>query len=334
MQRYEEEDWFSLLGQQESSRLEFKSARIFEKKKKAIQELSQETSAFANSEGGVILIGMEERKDGKTRVADKIIGLDPHEIASEWLQQVLESNISPFLPGIRVFPVRFSGNNAGKVGFSILIPRGTNAYQANDMKYYGRSEYEKKALRDHEIRLRMMKGRLAQAAVIIGQVEYITSKAHNENLRKRKKDTIVRGGIWRSEEKEVDYDKCSLQLEVLNTSDITLSDFILELHLHSPFSTQWEHSRFRFGQPRKVIKTGSYETTEPPAAVFPRDRSPFPTEKLELCISGGEDFFSHESHLSWIIFLDNAPPCSGKFDLKQTLRKKLNQSEQINPADG
>jgi len=113
MQRYEkEEDWFALLGQQESFRLEFKSARIFEKKEKAVLDLSKEISAFANSEGGVILIGMNERKEGKIRVADKIIGLDPDEIAPESLQQILESNLSPLLPGIRVVRVCLSGENS------------------------------------------------------------------------------------------------------------------------------------------------------------------------------------------------------------------------------
>ncbi|HAG51655.1 MAG TPA: hypothetical protein DHU69_02565 [Deltaproteobacteria bacterium] len=329
MQRYEKEDaWLALLGQQESSRLEFKSARIFEKKEKAVHELSQETSAFANSEGGVILIGMEERKEGKTRVADKIMGIDQNEIPPEWLQQVLESNLSPFLPGIRVFPVCFSGHNSGKVGYSILIPQGTTAYQANDMKYYGRSEYEKKALPDHEIRLRMMKGRITQASVVIGESQYITSKEHNETLRRRKKKAIDSGRIWRSDEKEIDHDTCLIKLEVYNTSDVTIADFILELRLKSPFSTQRENRRrFRFVEHTEIIKGDLREKAMSREVIFPRDRVPFPNETLELRIPAGQDFFSHESYLTWTVFLDNAPPCRGEFDLREVLKQELNKAE-------
>lgn len=335
MQRYEKEDqWLALLGQQESFRLEFKSARIFEKKEKAVQELSQEASAFANSEGGVILIGMEERKEGKTRVADKIIGIDPNEITPEWLQQVLESNLSPFLPGIRVFRVCFSGNNSGKVGYSILIPQGTTAYQANDMKYYGRSEYEKKALPDHEIRLRMMKGQIAQASVAIGEAKYITYKEHNETLKKRKKEAFDRGRIWRGDEKEIDYDTCLIKLKVYNSSDVTISDFILELRLKSPFSTWGEdRRRFRFAKPTVIIKYDLRETAMTREVIFPRDSFPFPNETLELRIPAGEDFFSHESYLTWAVFLDNAPPCRGEFDLREVLRQELNKAEQVSQAD-
>jgi hypothetical protein len=332
MQRYEtEEDWLRLLGQQESYRVEFKSARILEKKEKAAGELSQEASAFANSEGGLILIGLEERRDGKRRVAGRIAGLDPDEIAPEQLQQILESNLNPFLPGIRIFRVCFSGDNAGKVGYSILIPQGTTAYQASDMKYYGRSEYEKKALPDHEIRLRMMKGRVAQAAVVIGEVSYTTSAEHNEELRKRREATIARKRLWRGDGKEIDYDKCSIILGVYNTSDVTISDFVLELNLVTPFST-WSENRRRFRFPEPTITTrGDVQQVMPRDLFFPGDRMPFPNETIELCIPAGQDLFSHESYLTWTVFLDNTAPCRGEVNLGEVLREKLNKTGQITP---
>ena len=278
MQAYEkEEDWFSLIGQQESARLELKSPRIFERKEKAIEDLSQEASAFANSEGGVILIGIEENR-GKTRKAEKIAGLDPSEITSEWLQQVIESNISPFLPGIRVFQIRLSRENTGKVGYSIVIPKGTTAYQAKDFRYYGRSEYERKALPDHEVRLQMMRGHIAQATMLVGKAQYITATKHNENLKAKKEAFLASGHIWRGGEQAVDYDRYLVQLEVLNTSDITISDFILELQCESPFLTQQEQrSRHRFAQPAVVRKNDFEETAMPPKLLFPRDHVPFPS---------------------------------------------------------
>jgi predicted HTH transcriptional regulator len=47
----------ALLGQQESIRLEFKSSRLTESSHEAVaKELSVEASAFANTEGGTIVV--------------------------------------------------------------------------------------------------------------------------------------------------------------------------------------------------------------------------------------------------------------------------------------
>ncbi len=330
-----EKQWQRLIGQHESMRLEFKSCRLFDNKRKGINDLSKEASAFANSEGGAILIGIEEKKEGKTRVADRLLGIDSEIIAPEWLQQIIESNISPYLPGIRVHRVPFSDGNAGKIGFAILIPRGTTAYQANDMKYYGRSEYEKKALPDHEIRLLMMKGRIAQATVLTGYSELITAEDHN--LREKKRVEALRASkrIFRREDevKEVDYDRYLIQLEVLNTSDITISNFAFEINLESSFLVKYKNKkRFRFPQSRSIYNTGTRDIWEPPELLFPRDRLQLPTEKLEFRVPVNQDFFSKKSVLHWKVFLDNAPPCNGSIDLRQVFAEKL-KAEQAASQD-
>src|SRR5687768_10799019 len=94
-----------LLGQSENSRLEFKSGRMFEKSENEIKdELSTQVSAFANAEGGTLILGMRETK-GKERVAESLDGV-PANVTAQWLQQILTSNISPLLPGIRVSSVK------------------------------------------------------------------------------------------------------------------------------------------------------------------------------------------------------------------------------------
>jgi Putative DNA-binding domain len=161
-------DLEKLIGQAETLRLDFKQSKLFnEGRENIIQNLTREISAFANTEGGTLVIRIVERKDGKARVADHIDeGIDIQKYNPEWLQQIIESNISPYIPGIRVKPI-FLDSEKKKCAYVIVVPSGSTAYQSSDKRYYGRSEYESKALPDHEIRLRMFRGKYPNAVIDI-----------------------------------------------------------------------------------------------------------------------------------------------------------------------
>jgi predicted HTH transcriptional regulator len=102
-----EADLNDLIGQPESIRREFKSGRLFDnnQESKWIGDLSKEVSALANTEGGTLFLGIDEDKKSRPRVAINIDGV-PAGIAPERLQQLIEGNVSPYLPGIRVHRVR------------------------------------------------------------------------------------------------------------------------------------------------------------------------------------------------------------------------------------
>jgi hypothetical protein len=161
-------DLEKLIGQAETLRLEFKQSKLLnESREKIIENLTREISAFANTEGGTLVIGIAERRDGKARVAGHIDdGTDIQKHNPEWLQQIIESNISPYLPGIRVKPI-FLDSEKKQCAYVIVVPLGSTAYQSSDKRYYGRSEYESKALPDHEIRLRMFRGKYPNAIIDI-----------------------------------------------------------------------------------------------------------------------------------------------------------------------
>ena len=59
------EDLNKLIGQAETIRLEFKQSKIFDEARERIAEnLTKAVSAFANTEGGTIVIGIGEAKFG------------------------------------------------------------------------------------------------------------------------------------------------------------------------------------------------------------------------------------------------------------------------------
>lgn len=71
------------------------------------------------------------------------------------------------MTGIRVFRIPLSGLADERVAFVVEVPQGRTAHQAKDCRYYGRSEFETKALRDFDIRLRMERGKVASAEVVL-----------------------------------------------------------------------------------------------------------------------------------------------------------------------
>jgi len=73
----------------------------------------------------------------------------------------------------------------GRIVFVVDVPQGTTAYQANDGRYYGRSELEVKHLPDHEIRLRMARGKVARATVAFRLCSIALSTTQEAELRQK-----------------------------------------------------------------------------------------------------------------------------------------------------
>jgi predicted HTH transcriptional regulator len=123
---WSEADLDKLIGQPESIRREFKSGRMFdESENRWVAKISAEVSALANTEGGELFLGIDEDKKSKPRVAISIDGASIG-LAPERLQQLIEGNVSPYLPGIRVPRVLLS-KNPNKVAFVVQIPQGNTA---------------------------------------------------------------------------------------------------------------------------------------------------------------------------------------------------------------
>ena len=138
-------------GVEESLHLDYKGAGSLAKTTQKKEEIVKDVTAFANSDGGVIIYGVRENSAADKK--HRPIGIDPinrAEYSKEWLEQVI-SNASPRMPDIRIHPVPISKDDT-KCLYVVEIPKGETAYQTTDGRYYRRHNFESTFMRDHEVR--------------------------------------------------------------------------------------------------------------------------------------------------------------------------------------
>jgi hypothetical protein len=331
-----EQDLQQLIGQYESLRLEFKASGLLsEDTDRIIRQLTEEVSAFANTEGGTIIIGIREGKKSVASLVDE--GTDPEQMPPERLEQIIASNISPPILGLTVRAIPLSGAKEGKVAYVVTVPKGSTAYQARKTRlYYGRSELSANALYDHEIRLLMERGRVPQARVDLYSCNLLTAQ---EELAVRKAELDIARGDFRRRSKldslkapERDFDEYQVRLAVENVGEVTLRDFLLHLSFETDFPVFEMQSlvdgqtekhtesgtvfRHRFAKGTKTSKTlggGEYTPTE--EKLFPGERIQFPQQSWFVDVPAGEVVSKPPARISWTIFLDDAPPVRGKLDI-------------------
>jgi len=137
-------------AQEEFLELDFKRADSLKNTDTNKKEISKDVSAFANTIGGTIIYGIEEYP-APPHAAVNISPVNPRVTTKEWLEQVINSNIQPRIPGIRITPITLSSRPDSAV-FVVTIPEGATAYQASDKKYYKRFNFESVPMYDYEIR--------------------------------------------------------------------------------------------------------------------------------------------------------------------------------------
>lgn len=133
---------------EESINIDFKSADALDKADKKKAEISKDISAFANSNGGIIIYGINE----KNHKADSLSFVDGNNYTKEWLEQIINSTIYRTVPGIKIFPVRKDGE-IEKTIYIVKIPESIEApHMARDKRYYRRYNFESVFMEEYEVR--------------------------------------------------------------------------------------------------------------------------------------------------------------------------------------
>lgn len=132
------------LGTQESLHLDYKDSRALVRKQR--DEIVKDVSSFANADGGILIFGIKE-KDHLPEGLDE--GVPNQEISREWIDQILQANITPPVEGIEIHQIPKDKSNSYYV---IRIPKSYRGpHQASDKKYYKRYNFKSSPMDHYEI---------------------------------------------------------------------------------------------------------------------------------------------------------------------------------------
>jgi hypothetical protein len=135
---------------EENLNLDYKASGSLQRNDNKTSEISKDVSAFANSDGGIIIYGIKEDQINR-HLPDSIDPINRNEISKEWLEQIIQSKIRPRINGIIIHSVSVT-EQTHEVVYVVEIPKSNTAHQANDKKYYKRFNFNSEPMYDYEIR--------------------------------------------------------------------------------------------------------------------------------------------------------------------------------------
>jgi hypothetical protein len=129
---------------QENIHLDYKDSRAV--RKDARDDFAKDVSAFANSDGGVLIYGVQE-KDHLPITTDD--GVDDSEISREWIEAAIMTGINPRVEDVRIRPIPKS---QGRSLYVIEVQKSFRGpHQTTDKRYYKRHNFKSVPMEDYEI---------------------------------------------------------------------------------------------------------------------------------------------------------------------------------------
>ena len=141
------------IGRVEGRQLEFKRSQILGDPRK----LTEVVSAFLNSVGGEIVIGIHE---SNRQAIDLDEGFDQTTMPVERLSDILHGNVRPRPLGIKIEPVSLEvAREPNRCAYIVTVPAGELAYQAYDNRFYRRYDHSCQPMYAEEVRDLMFRQR-------------------------------------------------------------------------------------------------------------------------------------------------------------------------------
>ncbi|MBO7537793.1 MAG: ATP-binding protein [Prevotella sp.] len=131
---------------EENIHLDYKAAGALDKDDKKRTEITKDISAFANSDGGIIVYGVSE-EDHRPK---EINPIDGRVYTKEWLENVILL-IQPRIEEVKIYPIRV--DDIGQSIYVVKTPRSSNApHMARDKRYYKRFNFKSEPMEDYEVK--------------------------------------------------------------------------------------------------------------------------------------------------------------------------------------
>lgn len=130
---------------QESIRLDYKLSKAIDDSKR--NEIAKDVSAFSNSDGGLLIYGIREEQHLPVEIDE---GVDHEKYTREWLEQILLSNISPIISGVRIAQIPL---NESRSIYVVSVPKSSQGphQERGTKKYYKRYNFKSSPMEDYEI---------------------------------------------------------------------------------------------------------------------------------------------------------------------------------------
>lgn len=206
---------------QENIHLDYKAGSAVNPDKPV--EIAKDVSAFANSDGGVLVYGVIEERGFPVRRDD---GVDPIHCSRERLEDLITSHLTPRLGDVRILALPLE---TGRVLYVVEIPTSFRGpHQASDKRYDKRHNFKSEPMEDSEI--------------------------NDVRSRRRRVPTLVTF-------REMTYGKTLCVFEVANIGDVIAEDVRFEFSTAIPWPHSTPHaigSGIRRMPPRQTLRYPYY----------------------------------------------------------------------------